>query len=238
MKVSQTNNISFKAQFALVGITEKTLKKNPNFVDGVEHLLINDGKNDVLILASEEDAKALRDFKSLKNPQGWVKNIVDLGNKNPLSDIFKFIFGTDKKGIVMEPAFSGEDPIYPYYPNQTKLVDGTTIHTSPKGKIITKELPDGTKEYYDEKGKLKKIVYKDGTEQVNIYDHKGKNLLFSHMPNGEVISPKGIVNYENMTVMFKEEDGSLKKYDFDGHMLSVGDSGMETPDYITGNLYL
>jgi len=58
------------------------------------------------------------------------------------------------------------------------------------------------------------------------------------MPNGEVISPKGIVNYENMTVMFKEEDGSLRKYDFDGHMLSVGDSGMETADYITGNLYL
>ena len=112
-----------------------------------------------------------------------------------------------------------------------KFLDGTTLHVQDK-KAYAKSFPDKRTEYYTKEGKIKAIKYENGTMQKNFYNASGKNLLFSLMPNGEIISEEGMPNYDEGTVTFKKPDGSIFIYDFAGALLKATNIKNEKPNQI------
>ena len=97
MNINKLNNLAFSAKYLYQGKKENLNKVVIDCQDNKdkELLFLNDCDKDVLLVATSNDAKVLRKNKEIPNFIQWIDSIRNLGDKNYLNNVCRFIFKTN-----------------------------------------------------------------------------------------------------------------------------------------------
>ena len=241
MNINQISNISFNAKYLYLGDKknlDKVAKDCENHSDK-EYLYLRPHKNDILLVATSNDAKTLRKSKEISNFTEWLEALKNLGS-DYINNVCKFIFKSDH-GVVICQADKTLEPADKIEEGEIKFIDGTKLFVRNK-KNYAKQFQDGRIEYYTEQGKVKTIKYPDGSRQDNYYNSSCKDLLFTRItkppknyidPNKTtILSDEGIVDYREQTVTFIKSNGAIIVYDFDGNIVETDNIKDTKPSWI------
>ena len=230
MKVAfnNLNNINFQKRFVIVGEKEQLKRADKQIKDSFvssETLLVDNNDENALIIASDSDMTRLKMAKKRDDLGVWISKIQSLAGKNYLPALLNFLFGTNEKTALIDldnlkgkkaVQFLEEAPI----DGKVYYTDGS-IMTYKSGNLISKKMPDSSIEFYDYKGRVNKISYPDDTFKKIFYEQYGDKKLFSVLPNGEVESEGGFVDYEDKKVTKLAYNGAVYEYDFNGTVVSI-----------------